>query len=732
MNLRKVLSAGLIGVVSLMLVLGVGCEGAASPAPTETATAPAPVSATPAETTPAATEVPTPAATTPVPTEGPIPTATATAPTPAAMAPASTEAPSRLWELRNETPLHRAAFDGDAEAMEDLLDQGTDISALASACSYEDYTCLNSVTPLHLAALNNSGPEVATLLLNRGSDVNAEDAGGRIPLHLAAADNPSPFLTALLLDRGADVNAEDDNGWTPLRLAARHNPSPTVAALLLDQGADINADDHAGFTPLHWAARDNPSPAVAALLLDRGADINAKNSFGFTPLHLAAQQNSDPAVVVLLLDRGADINASMDFGSTPCDVAGQHLISTAPHIYDRLCVAPNLPTPAPSPTPRGTPPLGQTSAATDREVLIALFNATDGENWESNDNWLTDQPLGHWHGVGADGGRVWTLELVGNNLSGEIPPELGNLANLRELHLSANRLTGEIPQELGNLPDLGVLGLSFNRLRGEVPSWLGKLPLKFLLLSGNLLDGCAPTSVINELGPNDDTDLQLNGHYCFAGPPQGVGQTLAADASTSAATDRGALVSLYHATNGKFWSRSLNWLSEAPLDQWNGVYTNQDGRVVALHLLGVGLEGEIPPELGDLSFLEELALPYNALRGEIPPELGNLRRLRHLNLFENDIGGEIPPELGRLENLVSLHLSYNDLEGVIPRELGDLANLEILTLQDNNLSGGVPPELGTPSLRHLGLDSDIGGCIPNRLYRQLNLQTSRLGDISPC
>ena len=464
----------------------------------------------------------------------------------------------------------------------------------------------------------------------------------------------------------------------------------------------------------------------------------------------------DPEVVVLLLDRGSDVHAVDRSGDTPCDLAGSHAISIDPHILDRLCVVPNLPTPAPSPTPRGTPPLAQTSAATDREVLIALFNATDGENWERNDNWLTDQPLGHWHGVGADGERVYALTLEANNLIGEIPPELGdlaslgilhlyanrligeippelgNLTNLRELYLDRNRLSGEIPPELGNLTDLGALGLSFNRLRGEVPSWLGKMPLKFLMLSGNLLDGCAPTSVINELGPDDDTDLQLNGHYCFAGPPQGVGQTLAADASTSAATDRGALVSLYHATNGKFWSRSLNWLSEAPLDQWNGVYTNQDGRVVALHLVGVGLEGEIPLELGDLSFLEELELPYNELRGEIPPGLGNLRRLRHLNLYENDIGGEIPPELGKLENLVSLHLSYNDLEGVIPRELGDLANLEILTLQYNDLSGGVPPELGTPSLRHLGLDSDIGGCIPNRLYRQLNLETSRLGEISPC
>ena len=148
------------------------------------------------------------------------------------------------------------------------------------------------------------------------------------------------------------------------------------------------------------------------------------------------------------------------------------------------------------------------------------------------------------------------------------------------------------------------------------------LPLGFLMLSGNLLDGCAPTSVINELGPDGDTDLQLNGHYCFAGPPQGVGQTFPADASTSAATDRGALVSLYHATNGELWSSSLKWLSEAPLDQWNGVYTNQDGRVVALHLPVVGLEGEIPPELGDLSFLEELELPYNELMGRYPSGVG--------------------------------------------------------------------------------------------------------------
>ena len=43
----------------------------------------------------------------------------------------------------------------------------------------------------------------------------------------------------------------------------------------------------------------------------------------------------------------------------------------------------------------------------DRAVLVALFNATDGENWVNKDNWMSDEPLGQWYGVTADGnGRV--------------------------------------------------------------------------------------------------------------------------------------------------------------------------------------------------------------------------------------------------------------------------------------------------------------------------------------
>ena len=54
----------------------------------------------------------------------------------------------------------------------------------------------------------------------------------------------------------------------------------------------------------------------------------------------------------------------------------------------------------------------QTSPATDREALIALYNATDGESWERNDKWLSSEPVGEWHGVLAgEEVRVIWLEL---------------------------------------------------------------------------------------------------------------------------------------------------------------------------------------------------------------------------------------------------------------------------------------------------------------------------------
>ena len=88
---------------------------------------------------------------------------------------------------------------------------------------------------------------------------------------------------------------------------------------------------------------------------------------------------------------------------------------------------------------------------TDKDALIALYCATDGDNWTNKTGWLTDMPIHDWFGVWAPAGTVIELDLnpnpnvSGNNLTGTIPPELGNLTSLTLLYLPENNLTEAIP-----------------------------------------------------------------------------------------------------------------------------------------------------------------------------------------------------------------------------------------------------------------------------------------------
>ena len=106
-------------------------------------------------------------------------------------------------------------------------------------------------------------------------------------------------------------------------------------------------------------------------------------------------------------------------------------------------------------------------------MLVALYHSTGGANWEANANWLSDRTIGEWLGVTTNSnGRVIRLGLNNNQLTGEIPPELGGLSNLTHLYLYANQLTGEIPPELGGLSNLTKLYLAYNQLTGCIPEGL--------------------------------------------------------------------------------------------------------------------------------------------------------------------------------------------------------------------------------------------------------------------
>ncbi|WP_419942299.1 Ig-like domain-containing protein [Candidatus Palauibacter sp.] len=180
--------------------------------------------------------------------------------------------------------------------------------------------------------------------------------------------------------------------------------------------------------------------------------------------------------------------------------------------------------------------------------------------------------------------------------------------------------------------------------------------------------------------------------------------------------DRGILTAFYKATGGDRWENSENWLTDAPLNDWYGVSTAL-GRVYSISLEANGLEGRLPPEIGDLSQLQSLVLSRNNLSGPLPPGIGRLGNLVQIYLLSNKLSGPLPPELGKLTELNQLELSWNALSGPIPPELGDLANLRWLSLTSNQLSGPIPPELGNLSrlsVLELGWNS-LSGLISEEL-----------------
>ena len=79
---------------------------------------------------------------------------------------------------------------------------------------------------------------------------------------------------------------------------------------------------------------------------------------------------------------------------------------------------------------------------------------------------------------------TYKLDIFNLNFSGSIPPEIGNLINLRHLDLGKNQFSGPIPPEIGNLTNLNFLSLKDNQLTGEIPAVIGILQkLNYLYLN---------------------------------------------------------------------------------------------------------------------------------------------------------------------------------------------------------------------------------------------------------
>lgn len=260
--------------------------------------------------------------------------------------------------------------------------------------------------------------------------------------------------------------------------------------------------------------------------------------------------------------------------------------------------------------------LPQTSGNPEEElnILQAIYIATNGNNWNRSDGWLSDDPPCEWYGITCVDGVIVEINLSKNNLDGSIPPEIGNLITLRSLLLDGNmRLRGDIPSEIGNLTDLEYLILSTHdgggsEISGTLPAELGQLTnlitlqIDFCLIRGPIPPELGNMSKLRTLSLQTN---QLSGQI----PPE--------------------------------------------------IYTLEQLDVLALNG-NITLAGSLSPEIRQLKNLSILDLGYNNFTGTLPEELGELTRLRWLSISENSFEGALPVSLKNL-NISDFHFEHTEL-----------------------------------------------------------------------
>ena len=540
-----------------------------------------------------------------------------------------------------------------------------------------------------------------------------------------AADTTVPARLSLELDNvitvGA-INPTTNNRWSALNrdVSSNYGPAITVAT----SGFDV----HSVSTSL---------PGIG-YQLQQGTSIAAPLVTGVVALmrsidpDIPAYEVKDILQVTATLTPVCRTNSRDDtIDQCPAEDVEQWLVMNADAAIRELLRRRGISV-SESTAARPTPP-APGSPDSDRETLVALYNATNGDQWRNITNWLSEAPLHQWHGVETDTtGRVISLSLSGNWLDGGIPSELGSLSNLRRLDLADNLLSGKLPPELSNLTDLKTLSLQSNQLSGAIPAELGNLArleslslhsnqlsggitaklgdlinLESIHLSSNQLSGEIPaefgslanleaiTLAANQLTgeiPGELNKLKLRSVWLtgnqFTGctPPRFKAalssdvhklelpycEDVATITSGPAEADRDALVAI---------SRDAG-------SSLVGVFTNSSGRVIALHVslargqLGRrGTGGTISEQLRRLTSLESLSVALSERPSSIviPPSLGKLTNLKELSISSRDGLSRIPAELGNLANLESLYLFDSGdgfiSDGSIPAELGNLLSL---------------------------------------------------------
>ena len=157
-------------------------------------------------------------------------------------------------------------------------------------------------------------------LLSKGANCKLRDEDGHTPLmSYIMTGECSISIIQVLLNAGSDVNAQDSVGASVLQLAAKYCERKIVKHLLIN-GANAKLADGKGTTAL-MSCIGMPTKIMKLLVVSGGVELlNAKNSEGRTALHLAALKN-DKHALLFLLSKGANISLRDEDGMTALSLA---------------------------------------------------------------------------------------------------------------------------------------------------------------------------------------------------------------------------------------------------------------------------------------------------------------------------------------------------------------------------------------------------------------------------
>ncbi|XP_062168237.1 polygalacturonase inhibitor-like [Alnus glutinosa] len=201
--------------------------------------------------------------------------------------------------------------------------------------------------------------------------------------------------------------------------------------------------------------------------------------------------------------------------------------------------------------------------------------------------------------------------------------------------------------------------------------------------------------------------------------------------------DKKVLLQIKAALNNPYLLAS--WNPATDCCDWYCVTCNSTShRINSLTIFAGEISGQIPAEVGDLPYLENLEFhKLSNLTGPIQPAIAKLKNLNFLTLSWTNLSGPVPDFLSKLKNLNSLDLSFNDLSGSIPSSLSLLPNLNGLRLDRNKLTGPIPESFGNFTkvpdlyLSHNQLTGKIPASFAKMDFSVIDLSRNKLeGDAS--